>query len=57
MWIANNDILSTFVAKLFGLKKISKKSLQIGGVMMLTIGYVLFYSIFKAKELWIIEEK
>ena len=50
MWLSQHPIFIDIVANNFGFSKISKESVKIGAIMLITSGYVIFYAMFKTTE-------
>lgn len=51
LWLNGDLAFSNVIASLFGFEKISDNSFKIGAFMLITLGYSIFYSVFKASEL------
>lgn len=52
LWFENVLLFQSFISNMFGLQIIKQESLRVGSVMLVTIGYVVLFSVFKGSEMW-----
>lgn len=52
LWFENVFLFQDFISNIFGLQIIKPESVKVGSVMLITIGYVVLFSVFKGSEMW-----
>lgn len=52
LWFENCLLFKDFISYIMGLQVINQESIKVGAVMLVTIGYVVLFSIFKGTEMW-----